>query len=108
MVFSDIFGSRNWVSRKVRKLYGAKIEVGCFFVVVFISLIGISLDDRKFSFADITNINFHNFVFVAVQNFELSFLQKIQILVEKFLIWVLGLVILGLVFWSRIISSLYW
>ena len=38
------------------------------FLVAVFSFIGISLDDRKFSFADIGIINFHNFLFVAVQN----------------------------------------
>ena len=30
MVFSDIFGSCNWVSKKIRKLYDAKIKIGSF------------------------------------------------------------------------------
>ena len=50
-----------------------------FFVGVF-SFIGISLSEGKFSFADfgIIIINFHNFLFVAVQNFKLGFLQKLK------------------------------
>ena len=39
---------------------------------------GILLGDKKFSFAYVGIINFHNFWFVAVQNFKLSFLQKFK------------------------------
>ena len=109
MFFFGYFWFTQLGIKKIRKLYGRKIEVGCFFVVVFINFIGISLDDRKFSFADITIINFHNFLFIAVQNFKLCFLQKNSNFGQKiFDLRVLGLVILGLVFWSRIISLVYW
>ena len=71
MVFSDIFGSCIWVSRKIRKLDDAKMQIGFFF-----NFIGISLGDKKFNCADIGTINFHYFLFVAVQNFKLGFLQN--------------------------------
>ena len=64
MVFSDIFGSCNWVSRKIRKLYGAKIKI--------------RLDDRKFSFADIGIISFHNFFVRGPLEFNLAFHKNLN------------------------------
>ena len=90
MVFSDIFVLCNCVSRKIWKLYGAKIRIS---FLLFFSFIEIWLGDRKFSFADIEIINFHNFLFVAVQNFNLGFLQKSKI----FWLGILGFFIVGFV-----------
>ena len=38
MVFSDIFGSCKWESRKIKNLYGAKIKKGCFCTSFLVSL----------------------------------------------------------------------
>ena len=67
MVSSDIFSSCNWVSKKSENYTAQKLKQVAF-CASFFSFMGISLDDRKFSFADIGLINFHNFLLVAVQN----------------------------------------
>ena len=66
---------------------------------------GILLGDRKVNFADIGIINSHNFLFVAVQNFNLWIFTKIQTFVKKFMtLGILGVFFLVLFFWSRAIS----
>ena len=48
------------------------------FLVVFFSFIGISLDDRKFSFADIGIINFHFFCVRGPPEFNLAFHENLN------------------------------
>ena len=68
MVFSNIFGLDIKKNQKIKSEILSKK----------FSFIGISLGDRKFSFADIGIINFQNFRSLAVQNFSLRFLQKFK------------------------------
>ena len=72
------------------------------------SFLGISLSDRKFSFAEIGLINVLNFLFAAAQNLKLGLLQKFNIWSFFLSVGILVLVILGFVFWSRFVSLAYW
>ena len=54
-----------------------------------------SLGEKKFSFADNRITTSHNFLFVALQNFELRFSTKIQIWSKSFCLRVFWLAYFG-------------
>ena len=77
MIFSDIFGSSIWVSRRIGKLSDAKTEIGCFCCSFSVSLV-FHYVTEKLVLQILGAINFHDFLFLAVQNFNLGSLQKFK------------------------------
>ena len=92
MFGSGLFGYFRFMQKVIRKKienrHSAKIEVR--FLSDISSFIALSIGHKKFSFADVEIIIFHNLLFVNVQILKPGCLQKKIKFLSKNLSWVFG------------------